>query len=169
MTTPNDTTKQCSKCKRKLPIIAFNKDSRASDGLRCECKECRAQDSAKYYEKNAEKIKSYVADWQRANYDKWLEYARKSRENNPAPYREAVKRSQSKYPEHVKARDAVKYAVKKGKLPPVDKCLCVRCGKQAEAYHHWSYLKEHRLDVIPVCDYCHKQIHIEIEKAQNEP
>ncbi len=33
------------------------------------------------------------------------------------------------------------------------------CGKQAEEYHHWSYAPEHWLDVIPVCNACHKKIH----------
>lgn len=26
-------------------------------------------------------------------------------------------------------------------------------------YHHWSYLPEHQLDVVPVCGLCHRRVH----------
>lgn len=70
-----------------------------------------------------------------------------------------IKKRYEKYPEKKKAKEAVKYAVKLGEIPKIktQKCLC--CDEQAIHYHHWSYEKEHWLDVIPLCRTCHVDIH----------
>lgn len=159
--------KRCSKCKKFFPATTehFNKSSKASDGLRTECKACRKPFSRDYYERNTGKIKEYVQQWQRDNYEKWREYETKSRHNNPEPSRNSVKRYMKKYPEKRRAQQAVKYAVRVGKLPKVETCLCKFCGEQAEAYHHWSYLPEHKLDVIPLCTMCHNRLHKDMDAS----
>lgn len=68
------------------------------------------------------------------------------------------------------AHKAVAKAIETGTLPPPRTCkLCGVAGspfvhgRHSPAtrvrYHHWSYLPEHRLDVAPLCDSCHKQVH----------
>jgi len=42
-------TKICTKCKRKLPLLAFGKHRLCKDGLNPECKECNKIRSQKYY------------------------------------------------------------------------------------------------------------------------
>lgn len=57
-----------------------------------------------------------------------------------------------------RAYDAVKYAVKIGKLPKIKNLKCVHCQNQAYEYHHlYGYEIENRLNVIPCCHYCHRQ------------
>ena len=63
-----------------------------------------------------------------------------------------------KYPDQEKARRFVSHAVQAGKLPRVKTLACCKCGNPAEQYHHHSYARDHWLDVIPVCDRCHKKI-----------
>lgn len=68
------------------------------------------------------------------------------------------------------AQRAVGEAMKAGELRYPTTC-CV-CGVDARPlndtrnpprwtvqYHHWSYLPEHRLDVVPLCMSCHRQVH----------
>ncbi|GAB2912991.1 endonuclease VII domain-containing protein [Streptomyces heilongjiangensis] len=46
--------KQCSGCKRKLPVIAFAKDRNRGDGLQVRCRECVAEYSAAHYRRRRE-------------------------------------------------------------------------------------------------------------------
>lgn len=67
------------------------------------------------------------------------------------------------------ARTAVSRAIREGALPPPT--VCEACGETQKirringttakrvVYHHWSYAPEHWLDVIPLCQSCHHQIH----------
>lgn len=153
--------KQCSKCRELFPATSeyFHRDKKSKDGLRNVCKICQRTVSAVYYLENADKIKSNVAEWQRENYDKWYGYEKNSRHKNPEPSRNSVKRYRRKYPEKTAAREAVKHAVQVGKIPSATTCTCELCGSKARAYHHWSYLPEHRLDVIPLCPKCHSKVH----------
>lgn len=58
-----------------------------------------------------------------------------------------------------KAHCAVRQATLKGQLPAIRTRQCVCCGRPAEHYHHHSYAPEKRLDVTPVCSWCHRYIH----------
>lgn len=58
--------------------------------------------------------------------------------------------------DHYKARSAVSYAIKSGKLIRPDRCSNPECNKLCEPEaHHDSYLKKHWLDVIFLCKDCH--------------
>jgi len=61
----------------------------------------------------------------------------------------------------VRARAAVNSAVRAGKMVPAKFLHCVRCENEAAEYHHWSYLPEHRLEVIPLCKQCHVETYRE--------
>lgn len=55
-------------------------------------------------------------------------------------------------------RNAYSYvaiAVKAGKLPRASTLTCVKCGEQADQYHHYlGYELKNRLKVEPVCEKC---------------
>ena len=68
-------------------------------------------------------------------------------------------RYRKKYPKKRQAKNAVYYAAKTGKIPKVQSMGC-SCGNQAQHYHHDSYEYEHRLNVIPVCKPCHRELHL---------
>ncbi len=55
------------------------------------------------------------------------------------------------------ARWAVQNAVRDGKMPRAWSLPCADCSVMASEYdHHKGYEFEHRLDVQPVCQPCHK-------------
>jgi len=61
-----------------------------------------------------------------------------------------------RHPDQSKARTAVNYAIRDGKLPRPDSLQCHYCPARAEQYHHHKgYAQEHWLDVIPACIKCH--------------
>lgn len=58
------------------------------------------------------------------------------------------------------AHEAVRRAVKAGRL--VRPASCSRCSERhyrIEAHHHQGYEPEHWLDVLWLCNRCHKQEH----------
>jgi hypothetical protein len=75
--------------------------------------------------------------------------------------RQNEKRKQ-KYPDKIKAKDYVNYAVRKGLL---FRQPCIICGDKS-VFHHPDYNKI--LDVIPLCVFHHNQLHrIKPEKGMN--
>lgn len=60
------------------------------------------------------------------------------------------------------ASEAVRLAIQRGKLAPIETQNCQRCGYKAEHYHHHiGYAKQHWLDVMPLCISCHQREHYE--------
>lgn len=57
------------------------------------------------------------------------------------------------------AHAAVSRAVRAGSLPRINRVRCRICGLGAAVYHHWSYAERHQLDVVPLCDRCHAEVH----------
>jgi hypothetical protein len=43
------TSKPCSRCRRDLPLDAFNRESRARDGQRAGCRECQHRTARAIY------------------------------------------------------------------------------------------------------------------------
>ncbi len=68
------TTKQCKKCGESKDLSLFGRQQAAKDGLKNECKACVKLSNQKRYEKNKEKHKESVKNWQAENHDKVLEY-----------------------------------------------------------------------------------------------
>lgn len=64
--------------------------------------------------------------------------------------------SAARYPERVRARQAVRRAAKRGAIPHAASLSCADCGRQADSYdHHNGYERIHWFDVEPVCFPCH--------------
>jgi hypothetical protein len=58
----------------------------------------------------------------------------------------------------IRAQSCVAKAVKRGVLP--SPWACEVCGRTKNVvYHHASYLKQHVLDVVPLCRSCHVKVH----------
>jgi len=59
-----------------------------------------------------------------------------------------------------KASDAVRYAIKKGRLAKPNSLPCFYCGKKASQYHHHhGYGDTHLLDIRATCSKCHINQH----------
>lgn len=53
----------------------------------------------------------------------------------------------------------VSTAIKNGELEPIETQLCIACGSPSHTYHHNSYEESDWLDVIPMCNGCHRALH----------
>lgn len=167
-------TKVCTKCGQEKPFSDFHRQAKAPNGLRSHCKECRKSDTRQYYENNKERVLSTNADWRMRYPQKMRQYQKTYEERYPERVnnskrryaqlhaRELVAKAmqyRKEHPDKYKAHVAVQVAVGKGLLPKIGTQLCENCGNVAQNYHHWSYEREHWLDVIPLCCKCHNGIH----------
>ncbi len=146
------TEKTCFKCLTVKPLSDFYKHSEMADGHVNKCKTCNKNDVALHRSENIERIREY--DRTRG---KLRERAAKASAISQA-WRKADKRRD-------KCHNAVARAVKKGTLVKVP---CERCGEVKSLAHHEDYDKP--LDVVWLCQPCHKQRHKEIiNDAQLNP
>lgn len=162
--------KRCSKCGEVKPLTEYHKDARNKDGFYGHCKACHYKMTHAY--EQTERGKAVVSksrrEWYEERGGREITRARSARPSaiqQRALYRqteagkEAQKRKDKKrvlvHPQKIKAKNAVNHAVASGILPAVSTMKCVRCGNQAEHYHHESYAKEDFLRVIPLCQECH--------------
>lgn len=131
-------TKTCRNCKQTKSTLEFRKRTRTKDGYQYWCKQCTRE-----YQRT-QKFRT-----QQNHYRQSYRQTRQFKEYSKA--KNIHDRQSGKY----HARQAVWNAIRAGQLPHPDTLQCHYCPKQAEQYHHWSYLPEHWLDVIPVCVPCH--------------
>ena len=136
--------KNCFKCKTIKPLNEFYKHQQMVDGYLNKCKGCAQNDATTYRNKNLEKIRAY--DVARS---KEPERAKLAAEVNRAWRAEDHRRS--------KAHRAVAKAIKQGLLVSSP---CIRCGEKKSVAHHEDY--DQPLDVVWLCQPCHKQRHKEI-------
>jgi hypothetical protein len=96
-------------------------------------------------EKGATYNRAHVRQWRKENPEKLAKLSR-----------EYLRGFRRRHPEKARARDAVKYALRVGKLVKPE--TCSRCGQRKKLHaHHPDYSQ--RLIVIWVCQPCHKEIH----------
>ncbi len=138
--------KECFKCKAVKPLEEFYKHQRMADGRLNKCKECTKIDVSQHREANLEKVRAY--DRERGKNPKRMKAAAAI----SAAWRKEDKR-------RTRAHNAVTRAVRKGDLI---RQPCVRCGEVKSVAHHEDYDKP--LEVVWLCQPCHKQRHEEIKK-----
>lgn len=137
--------KGCFKCKSIKPLTEFYKHSRMADGHLNKCKECAKNDVSKHRNQNLEKIRAY--DRERA---KKSERIKATTEISRAWRAEDKRRSV--------AHSSVARAIRSGKLI---RQPCSRCNDPKSVAHHEDYEKP--LEVIWLCQPCHKQRHKELK------
>ena len=134
-------TQICTKCGESKALSEYHRDERRAVGARADCKECvRLRMSLSQKDRKA--------------------YYKQRYSNNKDQRRERDRRYAAENREKQRAKNAVKYAVKTGRLKPVSENVCIGCGNGAEEYHHHSYATVDRLNVIPLCKRCHKRVHV---------
>lgn len=150
-------TKRCSNCKITMALSGFHKNRARSDGFANYCKECAADNQRQWAKKNPDKLKENWRQWSVNNPGRVAERQKRFRNRNPSMATEMSRIQRKLYPERVKARKAVYYAVKVGKLKKPT--CCSECGRTARIYgHHEDYDKQ--LDVIWLCARCHQFKHV---------
>lgn len=139
--------KVCFKCGRLLPLEQFYKHPAMKDGHLNKCIDCAIKDVTEHRDKNLERIQKY------------------DRERSKRPERKQLalvyqRKRRSKYPEKNLARQWAERALKNGtlKIKP-----CEVCGATERIeMHHKDY--KCPLDVVFLCQKCHKQLHKEQNK-----
>jgi len=142
-------SKECFKCKTVKPLDEFYKHSMMADGHVNKCKECNKQDVTDNRNKNIDRIREY--DRVRAKNPQRI----KAAQEISSAWRKADKR-------RMKCHNAVTRAVRSGLL---ERQPCVRCGETKSLAHHEDYDKP--LDVMWLCQPCHKQRHKELLGKKN--
>jgi hypothetical protein len=134
-------TKRCIGCGEEKPLDSFYRSKGAKDGRKSRCKPC---------------AHAQTLEWRRANRERHNEYNRKKRAREPGRKREERRRERREQPEKYSARQAVRWALKTGRLVRPDSCE--ECGKDCTPHaHHPDYSR--KLDVCWLCPLCHKAEH----------
>ncbi len=137
-------SKKCFKCNTVKSLDEFYKHDRMADGYVNKCKTCNKLDVLNHRLKNIERIRQYDRD--RAKNPE----RQKAASAISAAWKQADKR-------RIKCHNAVRRAIRSGELV---RQPCVRCGEVKSLAHHEDYDKP--LDVIWLCQPCHKQRHKEL-------
>jgi len=134
----------CNKCKEFKLFEELVRNKTSKFGHKLICKICDSGCSRTYRIENAEAVSIRVK--------KYSQTERGRQRRN-----EATRKSVKKLVEASRARSAVRYALKTGKLVRPDQC--VRCGIKAKRIegHHEDYAK--KLDVLWLCNTCHHIAH----------
>ena len=139
------TEKKCFKCQETKPLSGFYKHGQMKDGYLNKCISCAKKDVSTHRKSNLEKVRLY------------------DRKKGGTPARilntkEFNKKYRQAFPERYAAHSAVGNAIRDGKL--YRKESCEACGIPCTTHaHHWSYEREHWLDVEWLCPVCHKELH----------
>ena len=139
-------SKKCFKCHTEKPLTEFYKHAQMGDGHLNKCKECTKNDANKHRSENLDKIRAY--DRERG---KLAHRIAQRTEVNRAWRAEDTRRR--------KAHSAVSQAIRNGTLQRIP---CIRCGEVKSLAHHEDYDKP--LDVMWLCQPCHKQRHKELKE-----
>lgn len=160
-------TKRCIRCNQFKPLSDFYRNKDRIDGRLERCKAC-----VKEYEQTPQakaRRKKFRDSLKGKLYIERNRPTKEEARNSTRKYRSTehgkiitktyYERSKAENPDRVKARTALMHAIQKGKI--VKPNACQNCGNQSDKIHghHWSYLYEHRLDVIWLCPACHKHLH----------
>ena len=140
--------KTCFKCNKEKELSEFYAQPGMKDGHLGKCKECTKKDAINHRNANIERIRAY--DRERAK----LPHSRKGR-------RLYTKKYKKNHPTRYLATNMLNNAVRDGKIKKPDTCSV--CGDKCRIYgHHEDYYKP--LEVIWVCQVCHKRVYHSKEK-----
>lgn len=143
-----DTFKRCFKCEITKPLNEFYKHAQMADGHLNKCKDCKKSESTKNRWDNINRYREY--DIARSKQPHRLELS----SNQSKKWRSEDRRRSYA---HVK----VARALKNGTL---QKQNCCRCQSPKTIAHHEDY--DFPLDVVWLCQPCHKQRHKEIDQKK---
>lgn len=143
--------KTCLMCNKIKELSLFGKDASKEDGLLYRCKECvNAVRKAKREEIAATK----PVDWKKKTKDMAV-YRKAWNEAHPGYMTKAKSNWLKKNKDRQKVKDAVRYALRTGKLT---KTPCHVCGELEVQGHHPDYSRP--LNVVWLCRQHHHEIHV---------
>jgi hypothetical protein len=134
--------KTCPGCLEAKPFAAYRKDKNRTNGIDGICKKCRAKDTK----------------------------SNRLRENTRWTRRRMELAKDGKLPS-IKPKQAVNArAQARRHFPGHHTCIIPRCANRAELHHYLGAVREHALDVIPICRVHHAASHVlEAWRERTEP
>ena len=154
--------KVCKRCGKTLDISRFYQHPQMKDGHLNICMGCVKERVRKHRIQNIDAIRAYdrIRGRKPENVGRRREYANKKRQKDPEAYRqyqlEIQKKYRKRYREKGIARLVTARALRSGVI--VRPTTCGGCGVECKPEaHHTDYSKP--LDVIWLCDACHKKEH----------
>ena len=113
-----DAKKQCTKCKRVLPLTEFGKNKKSRDGLQWNCRKCISEQAKKYI--HSPKGKETKRRYFEKTKDRWREWKKDQRRKHA-----------EKYPEKIRARHLIGNAVRRGYIPKPE--------ESEDWYNRWEF------------------------------
>ena len=141
--------KKCFKCGIEKYISLFYPHKGMADGYLGKCKECAKKDATEHRNKNIKRIREY------------------DRQRGKLPHRILLNKHLTKFyrkhnPEKYAAHTLLAHSIRSGKVKKPKKCS--KCKRKTMIHgHHKDYYKP--LEVIWVCQICHKKLHKEKENG----
>ena len=142
--------KDCGRCGKRKELSEYSVNRAKEDGLNSWCKDCL---SAYRKERLAKANASRPEGWKQKTKDK-AAYQKEWAAARPGYMTKAKRDWWQKNRDRMKVKDAVRYAIKVGKLV---KTPCHVCGKEQVEGHHPDYSRP--LDVVWLCKEHHLAIH----------
>lgn len=165
--------KRCKgSCGKILPLSDFYRDRKAKDGRMGRCKKCHNERlveqrrtnprskanhlraTARYKKRHGAKVRKKDRTYyhERGGKEKSEEWKRKNWDKVIA----SLRRSELKNRIKVKARQAVRNAIRRGDIKKPKRCQkCGRVTAELDAHHYMGYTKRHWLDIKWLCEDCH--------------
>ena len=158
-------SKQCCTCSTAKASTEFNKHAKNKDGLQPACRACQSVANKAWRTANPEKANANARAWKAENKEHVNAYDREWYANHKEQYAVYEANYRAKHPDRIKAKSAVNYAIKTGVLTRPDTCSA--CSKESKVIgHHTSYHPRFHLDVVWLCQSCHKLLHSALNKQE---
>ncbi len=153
----------CSKCELNLPLSAFAPSKYSPDGAYSRCRKCVNESARERHAADPEKQNAKVRERNASGVNS--ESRERAREKylatHPDASKIAVKKYREKYPERALAREAVRAALRYGRMTRGD---CAECGQENAEAHHEDYSQP--LKVVWLCRKHHMARHRTINSQQ---
>lgn len=148
--------KRCSACRREKSLDQFWVCRGNADGFQYACKTCIRKKTSRYRAAHAEETRAYNLKWNREHPKSLSAAARRYRKRHRLRLNEKKRAANAIAPEKERARQAVKRAIKEGRMTRWRYCEMCEAHGTLHA-HHSDYSKP--LAVIWLCPKCHRAAH----------
>ena len=148
--------RQCQRCEVVKPLHEFYKEKNRKDEYRTWCKRCVVRSTSDWQKAHPIQRAMQLKLWKLKHREHWCELKRLHQKRHRADQARKKRHDRAAYPEVFRAREAVKRAVKNGRLQRPTQCT--KCHQTKRLYaHHPNY--QQPLKVQWLCNPCHRLIH----------